>query len=135
MARRARPSSFEHIGRTSLSHWRAGKRVGCSVVEAFGDKPKPQELEQVLRLEYRSKLLNPKVRPALEQASAVLFLVWEAHRRRLECRSRPLNPKVPVRLTRLAACFMEKGFRHQRQNPQSAQAPAIPSQHAVWKHC
>lgn len=38
-----------------------GKTVGCSVVEAFGDKPKPQELEQVLRLEYRSKLLNPKV--------------------------------------------------------------------------
>lgn len=37
-----------------------GKRVSCSVVEAFGDKPKPQELEQVLRLEYRSKLLNPK---------------------------------------------------------------------------
>ncbi len=23
--------------------------MGCSVVEAFGDKPKPQELEQVLR--------------------------------------------------------------------------------------
>jgi hypothetical protein len=38
-----------------------GKSVGCSVVEAFGDNPKPQELEQVLRLEYRSKLLNPKV--------------------------------------------------------------------------
>ena len=38
-----------------------GKAVGCSVVEAFGDNPKPQELQQVLRLEYRSKLLNPKV--------------------------------------------------------------------------
>ena len=39
----------------------AGKSVGCSVVEAFGDDPQPQELEEVLRLEYRSKLLNPKV--------------------------------------------------------------------------
>jgi hypothetical protein len=37
-----------------------GKRVGCSVVEAFGEDAKPRELEDVLRLEYRSKLLNPK---------------------------------------------------------------------------
>ncbi|RMZ54985.1 hypothetical protein APUTEX25_000502, partial [Auxenochlorella protothecoides] len=36
-------------------------RVGCSVVEATGreDTP-PRELEEVLRLEYRSKLLNPR---------------------------------------------------------------------------
>jgi magnesium chelatase subunit H len=44
-----------------------GKSVGCSIVEAFGDNPKPQELEQVLRLEYRSKLLNPKVAAELVQ--------------------------------------------------------------------
>lgn len=47
-------------------------RVGCSIVEAFGGAgagaggaggagvPPPRELEEVLRLEYRSKLLNPK---------------------------------------------------------------------------
>lgn len=41
----------------------AGKapgRVGCSIVEAFGGEPRPVELEGVLRMEYRSKLLNPK---------------------------------------------------------------------------
>lgn len=41
----------------------AGKeagQVGCSVVEAFGGEPRPVELEGVLRMEYRSKLLNPK---------------------------------------------------------------------------
>ena len=41
---------------------RGGKRrrVGCSIVEAFEKDVKPRELEEVLRLEYRSKLLNPK---------------------------------------------------------------------------
>jgi len=41
----------------------AGKvsgKVGCSIVEAFGEDATPRELEDVLRLEYRSKLLNPK---------------------------------------------------------------------------
>eukprot|EP00873_Tetraselmis_striata_P036146 jgi/Tetstr1/456410/TSEL_043144.t1 len=37
-----------------------GRKVGCSIVETFGKDPKPRELENVLRLEYRSKLLNPK---------------------------------------------------------------------------
>ena len=37
-----------------------GKRVGCSIVETFTKSTKPRELEEVLRLEYRSKLLNPK---------------------------------------------------------------------------
>jgi hypothetical protein len=37
-----------------------GARVGCSVIEAFSKEVKPRELEEVLRLEYRSKLLNPK---------------------------------------------------------------------------
>ena len=37
-----------------------GKPVGCSIVETFGKDAKPQELSDVLRLEYRSKLLNPK---------------------------------------------------------------------------
>ncbi|GAX76816.1 hypothetical protein CEUSTIGMA_g4262.t1 [Chlamydomonas eustigma] len=39
---------------------RGGKAVGCSIVEAYGKDVKPRELEEVLRLEYRSKLLNPK---------------------------------------------------------------------------
>lgn len=37
-----------------------GKAVGCSIVESFGKDVTPRELEDVLRLEYRSKLLNPK---------------------------------------------------------------------------
>lgn len=37
-----------------------GKSVGCSIVETFGKDATPQELSDVLRLEYRSKLLNPK---------------------------------------------------------------------------
>ena len=37
-----------------------GKSVACSIVETFGKDAAPQELSDVLRLEYRSKLLNPK---------------------------------------------------------------------------
>lgn len=37
-----------------------GRPVGCSIVEAFSKEVRPRELEEVLRLEYRSKLLNPK---------------------------------------------------------------------------
>ena len=44
--------------------------VGCSVVEAFGGDPKPVEIEKLLRIEYRSKLLNPKWAAAMaEQVS------------------------------------------------------------------
>jgi magnesium chelatase subunit H len=39
---------------------RPGAKVGCSIVEAFSKDVRPRELEEVLRLEYRSKLLNPK---------------------------------------------------------------------------
>ncbi|KAK9811539.1 hypothetical protein WJX72_005618 [[Myrmecia] bisecta] len=39
---------------------RGGRAVGCSIVETFGKEVRPRELEEVLRLEYRSKLLNPK---------------------------------------------------------------------------
>ncbi len=35
-------------------------KVGCTIVEAFDRGVKPRELEDVLRMEYRSKLLNPK---------------------------------------------------------------------------
>eukprot|EP01041_Mallomonas_annulata_P000983 gene983-1922_t len=39
---------------------RGGKRVSVSVVEAFEKKIKPRDLEETLRIEYRSKLLNPR---------------------------------------------------------------------------
>jgi len=39
---------------------RGGDAVGCSIVEAYGKDTRPRELEEVLRLEYRSKLLNPR---------------------------------------------------------------------------
>merc|ERR1712176_1544785 len=42
-----------------MSSDKSGK-VGCSIVECFGEETSPKELEDVLRLEYRSKLLNPK---------------------------------------------------------------------------
>ena len=37
-----------------------GMKVACSVVECFSSKAESKSLEQTLRLEYRSKLLNPK---------------------------------------------------------------------------
>jgi len=37
-----------------------GAKVGCSIVETFSREVKPREIEDVIRMEYRSKLLNPK---------------------------------------------------------------------------
>ncbi|CAM9856960.1 unnamed protein product, partial [Choristocarpus tenellus] len=37
-----------------------GKGVGVSVVEAYGKEVQPRELDATLRIEYRTKLLNPK---------------------------------------------------------------------------
>ncbi len=48
----------------------AAPPVGCSIVEAYGKEVKPRELEEVLRLEYRSKLLNPR------WAAAMAAQVW-----------------------------------------------------------
>lgn len=39
---------------------RDGKTVGASIVESFSKSVKPTELDDVLRIEYRTKLLNPK---------------------------------------------------------------------------
>lgn len=39
---------------------RSGKKVTASLVESFSKDTTPRKLEEVLRLEYRSKLLNPK---------------------------------------------------------------------------
>jgi magnesium chelatase subunit H len=50
---------------------RKGKAVSVSVVESFEKKVKPRELEETLRMEYRSKLLNPKWSEAMiKQGSA-----------------------------------------------------------------
>ncbi|MDJ0726986.1 MAG: magnesium chelatase subunit H [Prochloraceae cyanobacterium] len=38
----------------------SGKRVGASFVESFSKDTTPRKLEDMLRLEYRTKLLNPK---------------------------------------------------------------------------
>jgi len=54
---------------------RGGRPVGCSIVETFSKDVAPRELEEVLRLEYRSKLLNPKwaqVLPAPRLAALTL---------------------------------------------------------------
>eukprot|EP00271_Cylindrocystis_brebissonii_P004987 TRINITY_DN16942_c0_g3_i1.p1 TRINITY_DN16942_c0_g3~~TRINITY_DN16942_c0_g3_i1.p1 ORF type:complete len:1746 (-),score=312.16 TRINITY_DN16942_c0_g3_i1:714-5951(-) len=37
-----------------------GKKVACTMVEAYGKDLTPRDLEATLKLEYRSKLLNPK---------------------------------------------------------------------------
>ncbi len=44
--------------------------VGCSIVECFSKEVKPRELEEVLRLEYRSKLLNPKWAEAMSKSGS-----------------------------------------------------------------
>ena len=52
-----------------------GKKVGCSIVETFSKSTRPRELEEVLRLEYRSKLLNPKW--AQVRVPAVLYQPYD----------------------------------------------------------
>lgn len=47
------------------------KRVGVSVVEAYGKDVQPRELEATLRIEYRSKLLNPKWAEAMAKQASV----------------------------------------------------------------
>ncbi|MGK7943727.1 MAG: magnesium chelatase subunit H [Microcystaceae cyanobacterium] len=48
----------------------SGKKVTASFVESFSKDTTPRKLEEVLRLEYRSKLLNPKWAKAMaEQGS------------------------------------------------------------------
>ena len=49
---------------------RGGRRVGMSIVEAFEKSVKPRELEETLRMEYRSKLLNPKWAQAMAAQGA-----------------------------------------------------------------
>ena len=46
---------------------RQGKRVTASFVESFSADTTPRQLEEVLRMEYRTKLLNPKWAKAMAQ--------------------------------------------------------------------
>ncbi|WPT13938.1 Magnesium-chelatase subunit H [Picochlorum sp. SENEW3] len=48
----------------------ASSKVGCSIIETFSKEPTPKELEDVLRLEYRSKLLNPKWADAMANSGS-----------------------------------------------------------------
>ena len=45
----------------------SGNGVGVSIVEAYGKEAKPKDLDSVLRMEYRSKLLNPKWAEAMSK--------------------------------------------------------------------
>ena len=47
-----------------------GSPVGCSIIETFSKQVKPREIEDVLRLEYRSKLLNPKWAQSIAQSGS-----------------------------------------------------------------
>ena len=56
--------------------------MACSVVETFGEAGKARDLDEVLRLEYRSKLLNPKwakVRPQ-QLLFCLVLLAWQGAR-------------------------------------------------------
>jgi len=44
----------------AITNNNGNKKVDISIVEAFDKKVSPKEVDEVLRLEYRSKLLNPK---------------------------------------------------------------------------
>ena len=43
------------------------KKVACSIVETFCDDVAPRDLEETLRMEYRTKLLNPRWAEAMSQ--------------------------------------------------------------------
>lgn len=57
-------------GLQKAAQMKSGKAVTTSVVESFSADATPRKLDEVLRLEYRSKLLNPKWAQAMaEQGS------------------------------------------------------------------
>lgn len=50
------------------------KPVACSIVETFGEDVTPRDLDETLRLEYRTKLLNPRWAEAMaDQGSGGAF--------------------------------------------------------------
>ena len=44
-------------------------QVQATVVESFSRAPRPKKINDVLRLEYRAKLLNPKYSPPPTQST------------------------------------------------------------------
>ena len=48
------------LKKAAENNGREGRKVSVSVIESFEREVKPRDLEETLRLEYRSKLLNPK---------------------------------------------------------------------------
>lgn len=63
--RSARQEYYANTGALKLSAEKAKgnatqARVAVSIVEAYGTEVRPRDLDQTLRLEYRSKLLNPR---------------------------------------------------------------------------
>ena len=56
------------------SKTKAFKKTACSIVETFGEDATPRDLDETLRLEYRSKLLNPRWAEAMaDQGSGGAF--------------------------------------------------------------
>lgn len=49
---------------------RVRRSVGVSVVEAYGKEVNPRELDSTLRMEYRTKLLNPKWSEAMSKQAS-----------------------------------------------------------------
>ena len=58
-ANAAKEEAAEQEAKTSGQPAKEFKKVKCSIVETFGDET-PRDLDETLRLEYRSKLLNPR---------------------------------------------------------------------------
>eukprot|EP00903_Cladosiphon_okamuranus_P008053 g7767.t1 len=72
----AETAQARSTGHEGEQQHRPPKRVGVSVVEAYGKDVQPRELESTLRIEYRSKLLNPKWAEAMaNQGSGGAFEV------------------------------------------------------------
>ena len=72
-ANAAKEEAAEQEAKTSGQPAKEFKKVKCSIVETFGDET-PRDLDETLRLEYRSKLLNPKWANAMaDQGSGGAF--------------------------------------------------------------
>ncbi len=69
-----------------------------AVVESYARVAQPKRLNDVLRLEYRSKLLNPKWANTMVRGQNIMVkILWSKYGQnmgeRLEYRSKLLNPK------------------------------------------
>jgi magnesium chelatase subunit H len=63
-------------GLKKAAEMRSGKKVKTSLVESFSQDTTPRDLDELLRIEYRTKLLNPKWAQAMvEQGSGGAYEV------------------------------------------------------------